>query len=570
MDDEFGILDKLGRGLDASVSKHYLPNATLGSDNPNETDSSAYIRAIRARLIELGYLGEGHKFTNRHNPQIDRILIKKIKQFQHDAGITQDGWAGKLTWQALECLVSFENQQSPALWGNVWRNAFSEEWRSSWQQLSRQPTQKATQKLTPENLHQVWLFNDGVLHNKAVMRAVYCRLYSLGFFSKWEPHRIHTKTIINPSDNADFQHAIDQFCVFAKQLNLVKNTCSGLNMDLLNAMFEYDNIVATLSDNAYFDPAMTAYPKTIEAIARIELWLLGYDISPGKDQTVRRATRRFKKHTFISVSKTQLAIKQFYSDYPVVRLSNESNDKKSNTVGDNRHSLNAYLMAAFSALSTDVEVTESDNESLNASVSHLWQSKSKQNALRAQFNKLANGIFDGLKRMVSWLFGAVKRVLEKTKEVIANIARYISKKARTCYLSVVKAFDIVYSGMSYLKGNAFHYGAPSKVCFVHDNDFDQFCCIDPMAQPHHISFDRTQYGFQSKLYAAGLTIVGHLLGIAQRVVRTISSPVGWLLALLSLANVANAIKEINTQVRLIESYELDITHRKSLFKTRIS
>ena len=558
MDDKFGIIDKLGRGLDASVSKHYLPNATLASDNPNKTDSSAYIRAIRARLIELGYLGEGHKFANRHNPQTDRILIKKIKQFQHDAGITQDGWAGKLTWRVLECLVSFENQQSPALWGTVWRNAASEKRRSLWQQS------------TPENQYHVWLFKGGVLQNKAVMRAVYCRLYTLGFFADWDKHRIHTKTIINPSENADFQNAIDQFCVFAKQLKLVKNACSGLDINLLNAMFEYDNIVARLGDNTHFAPAFTAYPNTIEAIARVELWLLGYDISPGKEQTIRRATRRFKKRTFASVSKTQLAVRQFYSDYPVVRLSDNENDKIYDERSDNRQPLNAALMAAFSALSTSIEVTDSDNESLNASVSQLWQSKSKQNALRTQFNKLANGIFDGLKRMVSWLFGAVKRVLEKTKEVIANIARYISKKARTCYLSVVKAFDIVYSGMSYLKGHAFHYGAPSKTCFAHDNDFDQFCCIDSKALPHQISFDRTQYGFQAKLYAAGLTIVGHLLRIAQRIVRTVSSPVGWLLALLSLANVANAIKAINQQISLVEKYELDVTHRKSLFKTRIS
>lgn len=403
MDDKFGIIDKLGRGLDASISKHYLPNATLASDNPNKTDSSAYIRAIRARLIELGYLGEGHKFANRHNPQTDRILIKKIKQFQYDAGITQDGWAGKLTWQVLECLVSFENQQSPALWGTVWRNAASEKRRSLWQQS------------IPENQYHVWLFKCGVLQNKAVMRAVYCRLYTLGFFADWDKHRIHTKTIINPSENTDFQNAIDQFCVFAKQLELVNNACSGLDMDLLNAMFEYDNIVARLGDNTHFAPAFTAYPNTIEAIARVELWLLGYDISPGKEQTIRRATRRFKKRTFISVSKTQLAVKQFYSDYPVVRLSDNENDKIYDERSDNRQPLNAALMAAFSALSTSVDVTDSDNESLNASVSQLWQSKSKQNALRAQFNKLANGIFDGLKRMVSWLFGAVKRVLEKNK-----------------------------------------------------------------------------------------------------------------------------------------------------------
>ncbi|MDO6566437.1 peptidoglycan-binding domain-containing protein [Alteromonas sp. 1_MG-2023] len=535
-------MKKLGVGLDTSVSKQYLPNATAASDNPNETDSSAYIRAIRARLIELGYLGEGHKFKNRHNPQIDHILIKKIKHFQQDAGITQDGWAGNLTWKVLECLVSFENQQSPALWGSVWKNELK---------LPSQDSQFVAGPL-----------KDGIANNKAVMRAVYCRLYTLGFFSDWDKHRINTQTIIKPSDNADFQHAIDRFCVFAKQLNLVNSSCSGLDMSLLNAMFEYDSIVARLSNNTYFEPVYNAFPANIEAITRVELWLLGYDISPGKDQTIRKPVKRFKKKTFIKISKTYLALKQFYSDYPVVR-----NNPKDYT-------LNTHLMAAFSRLSSDVEAKDEDNgrdnDRLNESVSQLWKSKSKQSVLREQFNKLANGIFDGLKRVVSWLFGVVKRVLESTKEAISNIARYISKRARESYLGVVKAFDIVYSGMSYLKGSAYHYGDAAKSCFAHDNDFDQHCCIDPKAQPYQISFDSTQYSFQGKLYAAGLNILGHLFSTAQRVVRMISSPVGWLFALLSLANVANSIKEISKQIELVKRYELDIAHQQSLFKTRIS
>lgn len=522
MSGKIDVMEKLALGLDASVSKHYLPNATVMSDNPNETDSSAYIRAVRARLIELGYLGEGHKFSNRHSPHVDSVFVKKIKRFQQDAGIIIDGWAGNVTWQALECLVSFENKQSPQQW------------------------------------QQTWQLPSPMLENKAVLRAIYCRLYTLGFFADWDKHRIHTRTLVDPNQNTDFQFAIDQFYRFAKQLGLVRNTCLGLDVDLLNALFEYDNIVARLSNEEQFRQINSVFPLTIEAITRVELWLLGYDILPGKDQTFRKPVKRFKKRKFINVSSTHLAIKKFYSDYPVA-----GNNTKA-------FQLNANLMAAFSKLSNDLEVDESDNERLNRSVSRIWQSKSKQSKLREQFNKLANGIFDGIRRMVSWLFGAVKRVLANTKEVIANIARYVSKKARKCYLSVVKAVDIVYSSLSYLKGTTYHYGNPSTSYFAYDNDFDQYCCIDPQALPSHITLESGQYRFQAKLYAAGLNIVGHLVVIAQRIVRIMSSPVGWLLALLSLANVANAIKEISKQVALIESYELDIKHQKSLFKTQIS
>lgn len=526
---ELEFMKNFGSGLDAAVEERHLPNPTLPNKNRNETDSSAYIRAIRARLIELGYLGEGESHTNRRKESIDPVLIKKIKQFQREAGITEDGWAGPNTWRVLECLVSFENQQNPERWGDVW--------------------------LKPENL----------LSNQAVLRGVYCRLYTMGFFADWDRDRINTKTVVSPIDNPSFQAAIQQFCHFAKQLELVHPSCNDLNQELLVALYEYDNIVATLGSVDIFSRVSKAFKDNIDAIARIELWLLGYDIVPGKDQagwenigTVKSAiTRR-------QFSKTRRAIESFCVD-------NQQAIPDFIQVGETT----AELMAAFSQLSDEPEKDIHLGKQLNATVSSILADKNSRTEFESQFKKLANGIFDGIKRVIRWLFRIVKQIVVFTKEFIANIVRYISKKARKFYVGVVKAIDIVYSGMTYLKKSA-HYDdtRPVQIVFGHDNDFDQFCLIAPGVQSDHIRQGMLRYSLRSKLYAAGLDIVTHLICITHKVLKTVlktvTSPVGWLLALLSLSDMANSVKAIKRQLELVEQYELDIKHNQALFSSQIS
>jgi hypothetical protein len=523
-DVDIKFLNNFGAGLDTAVGDRLLPNPGLACVNPNETDSSAYIRAIRARLIELGYLGEGIKFSNRRDEKLDPVLSKKIKRFQSEAGIKEDGWAGPETWRVLECLVSFENQQDPEHWRKVWK--------------------------TPENL----------LSNQAVLRGVYCRLYAMGFFVDWDRDRINTKTVISPSDNQNFQLAIQQFCRFAKQLKLVHPSCADLSVELLIALYEYDKIVASLGKNDCFSQVSADFQHNIEAVARIELWLLGYDIAPGKEQTEWKNFSAGKKsRSRKKISKTRHAIESFCAD---------NKDAIPGFVQVDH--VTAELMAAFSKFSDESEKDIYVGKQLNDSVSNILADKKSKKEFKNQFKNIANGIFDGIKRVVRWLFRIVKRIVKFTKQYIANIVRCISKRARQFYLDVVKAIDIVYSGMTYLKNSACYYTRPAKIVFSHDRDFDQFCLISPGLQPDHILFDVRQYGSRSRLYAAGLNIVSHLMRMAHRVLKTVSSPFGWLLALLSLSNLANSVKAIRRQIELVRDYELDIEHQQALFSTRIS
>lgn len=525
------FMKNFGAGLDAAVGERHLPNPTLASVHRHETDSSAYIRAIRARLIELGYLGEGDKLTNRRTEKLDPVLIKKIKRFQKEAGIEEDGWAGPETWQVLECLVSFENQQDPARWSEVWE--------------------------TPENL----------LSNQAVMRGVYCRLYTMGFFADWDRDEINTKTVVSPTDNPHFQLAIQQFCRFAKLLGLVPPSCNGWSVELLSAVYGFDKLAATLGDADVFSLVAGEFQDNVDAIARIELWLLGYDIVPGKDQTERsnastKSNISIKKNvkTSTQVSKTARAIESFYAD-----------NQQEISFFSQVNQASAGLMAAFSQLADEPEKDIYIGKQLSNTVSNILADKSSKKEFESQFKKLANGVFDGIKRVIRWLFRIVKKIVQFTKEFIVNIVRYISKKARKFYVGVVKAIDIVYSGMTYLKSSAYHYTTPVQIVFGHDKDFDQRCLITPDLPPDHIRHDVEKYSFRSKLYAASLNIISHLMRMVHRVLKTVSSPFGWLLALLSLSDLANSVKAIRWQIELVTTdHELDIQNKQALFSSQIS
>jgi hypothetical protein len=514
----------IGAGLDAAVGERHLPNPLLAAENPNEIDSAAYIRAIRARLIELGYLAEGVKQTNRRNNQLDPILSKKIKLFQKDVGIQVDGWAGPNTWRVLECLLSFENQQHPEHW------------------------------------HTVWAMPKHLLTNKAVLRGIYCRLYTMGFFTDWVHHRMNTKTVISPQDNPDFQSAINRFCHFAKQLGLVTPACAGLSAELLNALFQYDKVISKLGNEIVFAQVQDEFKHTIEAIARIELWLLGYDIVPGKDQITRKkVSARKKAKVRKQMSKTSLAISRFCQDTrhtmpDFVRLDHVS----------------AKLMAAFSQLAGEPGKDIYLGKQLNGTVQSILADKNGNREFQSQFKKLANGIFDGIKRVIRWLFRKVKQLSKFTREFIANIVRYISKKARKFYVGIVKAFDIVYAGTTYLRNSPYHYSKPANLLFSHDNDFDQFCLLRPGLTPEQITHDVAQYRFRAKLYAASLNIISHLMRMTHKVLKTVLAPFGWLLALLSLSDFANSVKAIKQQIALVRTYELNITNKQALFNTRIS
>jgi hypothetical protein len=523
-DPSFAFMQKLGGALDDATSKHHLPNPAETSSNPNQSDTGAYIRAVRARLIELGYLGVGKKASNRVKAYSDSILIKKIKRFQQDVGLKVDGWAGAKTWQVLECLMSFENQQTLSHWQQVWQ--------------------------CPNTMQS----------NPAVMRAAYCRLYAMGFFADWD--KMTTRTHVNPTINTAFRDAILRFSHFARRLSLVSKECDYLCQDLLSVLFDYDTLLTKLREPSIFNTVEHNFAQNLHAITRIELWLIGYDIMPGKEQFKTVPVRRGKKRVKKQKAKTLLAIKKFCIDYGLTYSANS-------TVLE----LNPVIFGALTTLppeTDELEQAEHSSDEINESVAQILARPHSRQTFHRQFKQLANGIFDGIKRAARWLWSMIKRVVTFSREFIANIARYVSKTARKYYLGIVNAFDIVYSGLSYLKQSVYSFRHPPNIVFSRDNDFDQFCLIAPNTSSVHILSDIEQYTLGTKMYAAGIKILAHVIKITHKVIQSVSNPVGWLLAMLSLSNLSHSIAAIKHEIQLVQRHELDLSHKGALFNNRIS
>jgi hypothetical protein len=172
--------DFLASSLDEACEGGHLPNPNLeiaSVADTNRANTKSYILAIRSRLIDLGYLGESTE--NRSKAFLDNRLKRAIKKFQKEAGLTEDAWVGPKTWSALQQLVSFEDAQDPANWRKE-------------------------------------LIKD--LSQPAILRAVYLRLYALGFF-KWN-QRLNLRTDLSLRSNFDFKSALRKFLKTAHTIGI--------------------------------------------------------------------------------------------------------------------------------------------------------------------------------------------------------------------------------------------------------------------------------------------------------------------------------------------------------------
>jgi len=535
--------------LDDAIEGKHLPNAGPPIDGfgQHSTDSVAYIKAVRTRLTDLGYLGKpkivtvGKKGIQprrrfKHSTKVDKALIGAIKRFQRDialvdASLLVDGWAGPKTWHYLDCLVSFENKQSLAEWQ-------LEKGRHS--QLKR---------------HNDHYLNDQWLSNPALLRATYLRLYTLGFFnSKTKP--LHCKTVIDTSEHSDFAQAIVVFRNFVSLLGLGEPATKNLDESLLHHIFNYDEMIRVIAEKSqkspsFFQQLLQSSSQILSAIACVELWMLGYDISPNEE----------KNHGSEYLQKT---IKAFWRDVP---NPGGHSQLRENSLTPVTKSLSADLFYSFHTLLNTNQTEDFSAEDLNDKINGIIQSKKGHSQLKTAFKKIASSIWDGIKRARKWLFNILKGAFVKSLDLITNLARYISRQARMPFVYLTKAVHILHSGISYGFDSLFSQSQSGVIAIGKGVDFDQSVLIDPSASSKDLSSVLVEYQKANSTYVTATKIIAQLIKIFKRVSLLISNAAGWLIALISLSELYQSIESIKND---IDQYEMDISHPQSIFKAQIS
>jgi hypothetical protein len=407
-------IDPLGQFediLENAKSNGIINNPPVDEEETYNINSQRIrIQTIASRLWLLGYLPKKIP-THRIDKKLDEIKDAVVR-FQGDANLIQDYWVGDKTWYALDELVSYESEFTYEKW-----------------------------------------FIDGNIKPKvinAIHRATQLRLWSLGIYPNkptvnFKP--LEKESLIN------FKSILKIFMV--KPENFVVD----FNYDTLKILFNQDCLTSSLierksSNKNNFLLNLTGGNKQdkqtlaqnfIISCAKIELWLLGYDVEiDGKND-----------FEISKESKLYIAISNYYQNF--------ENYKKADADASAERITPEFFRGIVAA--NEISVS-SDSEDISDEIAKTIKSEDEINKAWHFIEQKGMRLWDGLKRMWKWVKKIGRKVISFiTENVYIAFFRYTSK-----------AFKIVERGMSevvkslqiYLKGELFE----SNIYFHFSKDMD--------------------------------------------------------------------------------------------------
>lgn len=529
------LFDNLGAGLDEAVARGDLPNPgkrLTEASKRNESDSKSYIKALRTRLVDLGYLEDTG--GNRTSGGTDQKFITAVESFQEEVGsqtLKLDGWAGPKSWIVLQRLVSFEDKDEPRSWN----------------------------------------FLVSLKNNPAVVRAAWLRLWVMGFFvagknakeKEWKRSKLGYKPSITLSElleNEDFHEACKRFRDFAHRLGLLKDEAqqsrSELNETFLGALFNYDAIIRALGNagniaegrisREHFHEQFDEFKEQIHALARIEFWLLGYDCAPGP---LKMGRRRYIGTRPVGPARSKLSIAtgEFWEDFA------------SRPEGVSKDRVTPALFSEFGNLPAGLSgLDASDADTMVQRVSEVLKQEKEKRSFIETFENLASSIWDGVKRLAKFIWRVIRGVVSTITNLVRNLARYIASEAREFFHLVVRAVDAVQGGLDYLRNSIVPESLPAPVVIARSAGFDHSMFVDASAVNVADSPAFKLYGRRAECYCAGCVVIGALAGMLGRVAAlaqgALAGPLGWLRALLALGRFRASIESVKAALTLLDEH----------------
>lgn len=518
-------LDALCHGLDRAIVDGHLPDpahdAIAATSERNAADSRAYIWALRTRLIALGYLGER---DNRDAETIDARFVAAVRRFQRDIGaqdLVADGWAGPRTWRVLQALAGFEDAQHPADWG-----------------LGVDPARCP-----------------------AVARAAYLRLWVMGFFDGWRRHRLRRG--IDPTlDNPECSAALARFLRFARALGLPApaQTPNALDLPTLSVLFGHDAIVAALASPRFVQTR--DFEPQVEAIARIELWLHGYDCKPGPPD--RRTRRRGPpgKRVKRPLRTQRQVVHAFRRD-----------------CGEGLFGASAGVdQALFAEFARSLEATESaDPGPLRVARAVDALDDDMRQEFEQRLAGLASSIWDGVRRMARALWRVLQGMARATTAAINNLARLVARESRRYFHLVVRAVDVVQGRVDYMRHSLWPLQPPQHTLIWRGRDADHGLLLAPAPHGERRAV-LARYGLRAARFRAAGQVIGALLdllrGIASIASGTLAGPLAgpmaWLRALLALGEMRGAVAAIGSALATLDDWPVTGAHPGAVMRVDIA
>jgi len=424
---------------------------------------------IRDRLFLLGYLG-----SSNGSAELDQEFRKAITRFQQDANLTADGWAGKQTWKALQELVGFDTPTNP----------------------------------------EHWFHEPG----PAALRAVQRRLHAMDLSEKKPDAK-------NP--NLD-RNGLKKFAQTALLLKLGDQPLQPEPVfETLSVLFDQDAIIQRLSEN--FGDYQTRRPsdlteskarirvkKFMVSVARIELWLTGQSLKPGRS---------------VMNGAYKLAMTAFWVDQGI-GLSQAR--EKAKTL-DSSFFKELCRIQREGEMQTDEETSQHLDQYLDSC------SPEETRLIWASIQKLGARLWDGLKRAWGWFKNAVVTGVKKVAHFVSNIGRLL-------YRYALKGVDILKTSLKAMTESIHFFFSkplqgsnPNGMYIARDRSWDLKVWVNGNAPQEQIEQQLDDLKLKTRLFGIGATI---LKATASIIMTVITSPArgGWFGFILAMYRVFKKLR----------------------------
>jgi len=449
----------------------------LPQQEPSGSDDYAgsRIRTIRNRLFNLGYLAVDDK-----SALLDETIKNAIRAFQKDAGLTQDSWVGEQTWSALQALVSFEEPTHLAGW-----------------------------------------FSAGEA-NSALIRATHLRLFALGLMAD-KPRDINRAVI--RAGLGRFIEAIDALGFDVEGAG-IENLMPDLHMDVLTLLFDEDELIRRMGASESPVPKQHAGLRSAHAllinIAKIELWMLGYDVDPRGSQdddiAVARGTSELN-HT----SPLFKAMKQFWAD----------KGQSARSTMRSRSYLSQSFRTFFSELYEDTMLDQTeelpDSDEL---FQHFSDDKNFIQTVWDHVKTFGARLWDGVKRMWGWFKRVIKSAARAAGEFMEGVSRIAYHYILKSYEAVQAVVKAVVHSIRFFTQQRLDISGRNQTVIFHDLDFDFKAVVHNDDAPEDVYAIADSLNRKSSIFKISCKIFSALLDVLKGVINGVFT--GWATLLMSL------------------------------------
>jgi hypothetical protein len=462
---------------DAQNEGVLLPLPSAESEVVESAEIEARITTVNLRLNLLGYIHRPDPVQVNGQVIIDNRLKNAIQRFQRDAQLTVDGWVGPQTWGALDELVSFE---------------------------------------APVNMAD-WLAKPAV--QPAVERAVALRLFALGFLEK------------NSARGSEVIEGLHGFAQIVNKLLLRPEEAplpvvSGeFDARTLNMLFNEDDLVVRLAqvpDQARWRLKIgrewRLWHRFRSSIAKVELWLLGYEVKPNREDT-----RRFRILHHPDQRDLHHRLYQFWRAVSpnLNRLQARWRARRvSQAFFQNLLVIvNGAEFQVVTPISPDQlfeEIEALKNENATPVLSMMWES----------LKSLGSRIWDGLRRVWNWLSLQFKRVQETLRA--RNLARLLNQFAVETFTPLWKMVQGLNASIRFVLPLTFEGSQPPRFLIGRTRMFD-YCLHDDRSGGEQDLLTVTRQMHQhADEFRVTFPLIGVVLKAVLQAIRAVYLPgVGW-------------------------------------------